>query len=208
MDKYLLRTVAVAAAALLMAACSSAPEPAATTTPAATTPPPQPAGPVSGKTAFYEMYKPARTWATDLVALSLSSGELPGFKNEDGKAAFWTAIFVSPSLRQARHFTYAVANAGTIEKGVTAGVPEAWSGATKTSMPFQNSDFTVDSDAAFKTAAAKAADWLKDHANEKPSLTLASAARFPAPVWIVLWGEPKTGFLEYVNATSGDLVTK
>ena len=209
MDKYLLKTVAVAAAALTLAACSSAPEPAATTAPPAKTEPAKPAGPVSGKTAFYEMYKPARTWATDLVALSLSSGELPGFKNEDGKAALWTAVFASPSLRQARHFTYAIADAGTIQKGVTADVAEGWSGATKASMPFQNSDFTVDSDAAYKTAAAKAADWLKDHADKKCSMQLGAAARFPAPVWYLMWGDAKSGgYAQYVNATTGALVTK
>jgi hypothetical protein len=207
MDKYLLKTVAVAAAALALAACSSAPQPAATTAPPVTTAA-KVAGPVSGKTAFYEIYKPARTWATDLVALSLASGELPGFKNEDGKAALWTAVFASPSLRQARHFTYAVATAGTIEKGVTADVPEAWSGATKNAMPFQNSDFAVDSDAAYKTAADKAADWLKDHADKKCSMELGYAARFPAPVWWVTWGGAKPEYAQYVNATTGDLVTK
>jgi hypothetical protein len=209
MDKYLLKTVAIAAAALALAACSSAPQPAATAEPAATTAPPKPAGPVTGKTAFYEIYKPARTWATDLMPLSLSSGDLPGFKNEDGKAAVWTAIFVSPSLRQARHFTYAIAAAGTVQKGVTADVPEAWSGATKDAMPFQNSDFTVDSDAAYKTVADKAADWLKDHADKKCTMTLASAARFPAPVWVVMWGDSRSGgYAQYVNAATGALVTK
>jgi hypothetical protein len=207
MDKYLLKTAVVAAAALALAACSSAPQPA--NTEPAVTAPPKPAGPVTGKTAFYEMYKPARTWATDIMPLSLASGDLTGFKNEDGKAALWTAIFVSPSLRQARHFTYAIATAGTVQKGVTAGVPEGWSGATKDAMPFQNSDFATDSDAAYKTVADKAADWLKDHADKKCVLTLASAARFPAPVWVVMWGDSRSGgYAQYVNATTGALVTK
>jgi hypothetical protein len=204
MDKYLLRTVAAAAAALALAACSSAPQPTAGTAPAPTTAAAKPAEPVSGKTAFYAIYKQARPWATDLVALSLSSGELPGFNNQDGKAALWAAVFASPSLHQARHFTYAIADAGAVQKGVTAGVAEAWSGATKEAMPFQNSAFTVDSDAAYKTAADKAADWLKAHPDKKFSLTLASAARFPAPVWVVMWGDSRL----YVNAASGELVTK
>jgi hypothetical protein len=208
MDKYLLKTVAVAGAVLMLAACSSAPEPAATTAAPATTAPAKPAGPVSAKTAFYEMYKPARTWATDIQALSLKSGELAGFKNEDGKAALWTAIFASPSLRQARRFTYAVATAGTIEKGVHAEVPEAWSGPTKAVMPFQNSDFAVDSDAAFKTAADKGAEWLKTNADKKWSMELGAAARFSAPVWFTEWGDAKGGYAQYVNATTGDLVTK
>jgi hypothetical protein len=209
MDKYLLKTVAVAGAALMLAACSSAPEPAATTAAPATTAPAKPAGPVSAKTAFYEMYKPARTWATDIEALSLASGDLPGFKNEDGKAGLWTAVFASPSLRQARHFTYAIATAGTIEKGVHAEVPEAWSGPTKAVMPFQNSDFAVDSDAAYKTVADKGADWLKDHADKKWNMQLGAAARFSAPVWYLVWGDAKSGgYAQYINATTGDLVTK
>lgn len=209
MDKYLLKTVAVAGAALMLAACSSAPQPAATTEAPATTAPAKPAGPVSGKTAFYEMYKPARTWATDIQALSLKSGELAGFKNEDGKAALWTAVFASPSQRQARQFTYAVATAGTVEKGVTADVPEAWSGATKAVMPFQNSDFAIDSDAAYKTAADKGAEWLKTNADKKCIMELGNAARFSAPVWVAMWGDAKSGgYAQYVNATTGDLVTK
>jgi hypothetical protein len=208
MDKYLLKTVVVAATALALAACSSAPQPAATTAPEATKAP-ETAGPVAGKTAFYAIYKPARTWAIDLVALSLSSGELPGFKNEGGKAALWTAVFVSPSLRQARHFTYAIADAGAIQKGVTAGVAESWSGATKGVMPFLNGDFVVDSDAAYKTAADKGADWLKDHADKKVAMTLGSASRFPAPVWYVMWGDAKSEhYAQYVNAASGEMVTK
>jgi len=209
MDKYLLKTVAIAAASLALVACSSTPQPAATTETPAATAPPKPAGPVTGKTAFYEMYKPARTWAADIQALSLSSGELPGIKNEDGKAAVWTAVFGSPSLRQARHFTYSIAAAGTFEKGVRADVPEAWSGANKNAMPFQNSDFTVDSDAAYKTVADKAADWLKDHADKKWTMTLGAAERFPAPVWLVLWGEQKSGgYQQFVNATTGEVLTK
>ena len=209
MDKYLLKTVAVAGAVLMLAACSSAPPPAATTEAPATTAPAKPAGPVSGKTAFYAMYKPARTWAADVEALSLSSGELPGFKNEDGKAALWTAVFASPSLHQARHFSYAIAAAGTIQKGVDADVSEAWSGPTKAVMPFQNSDFTVDSDAAYKTAADKGAEWLKTNSDKKVTMQLGAAARFPAPVWFVVWGDTKSGgYAQYVNATTGDLVTK
>jgi hypothetical protein len=209
MDKYLLKTLAVAAAALAMAACSSSPEPAANTAAPAATTAPKPVEPVTGKTGFYEIYKQARTWATDLQPLSLESGELAGYKNADGKAAVWTAIFVSPSLHQARHFTYAIATAGTVSKGVTGDPPEAWSGGTKAAMPFENSDFTVDSDAAYKTVADKAADWTKDHPDKKWTMELGAAARFPAPVWLVVWGDQKSGgYQQYVNATSGELITK
>ena len=70
---------------------------------------PGPPQPVLAKTAFYAMYKPARTWALDLLPLSLASSDVAGIKSEGGKAAMWTAVFVSPSLHEARTFSYSIA---------------------------------------------------------------------------------------------------
>src|SRR5437899_3366710 len=118
MDKHLLKAAAVFAAILAMTACSDAPK-TETKTEEAKKEPPAPTEPVAAKTAFYEMYRPARSWATDLLVLSLTSGEIEGFKNTDGKAAMWTVVFVSPSRNEARTVTYAIADHGTIQKGVT-----------------------------------------------------------------------------------------
>jgi hypothetical protein len=210
MDKHLLKTAAAVAAAFLFTACSESPKPAETPAAEVKKEASKPVEPVTGETAFYEIYKQGRAWApTDLTALSLVSDELPGFKNADGKAALWKAVFVSPSLKQARHFTYAIADAGTIQRGVSASGPEAWGGETKDSRVFQTSDFQVDSDAAYKTAAAKAADWLKEHPDKKATMTLGNASRFPAPVWLVVWGDAKSGgYGAYVNAANGEIVTK
>jgi hypothetical protein len=204
---------AVAVAVIGLAACSS--EPAKTTETKTDTEaakkPAGPAEPVTGKTAFYEMYTPAHTWAADLVPLSLKSGDVAGVKNADGKAGTWTAIFGSPSLHSARTYFYSVADElPTITKGVKAEGTEAWAGSTRAVMTFQTSDFTVDSDAAYKTAAAKAGDWLKDPKNAaKPvSLTLGAAERFPAPVWYVLMGTSSDGFVALVNASTGNIIAK
>src|SRR5215471_7457021 len=59
-----------------------------------------PQGPVSGKTAFWEMYRSAHSWAADIAPLSLESKEVPGVKNADGKAAMWSATFGSANLHQ------------------------------------------------------------------------------------------------------------
>ena len=77
-------------------------------------------------------------------------------------------------------------------------------------MAFQTSDFTTDSDAAYKTVAAKAADWLKSPENAaKPfTMSLGAAQRFPAPVWYVLFGDTKVGFQAFVNASTGNIITK
>ena len=153
------------------------------------------------------MYKPIRNWAPDVYPLSLASGEVPGMKNEDGKAALWTAVFVSPSRREARTLFYSVTNSGTnIHKGVTMGGSQGWSGTPK-SKPFQVGEFVTNSDAAYKTAMEKAGPWVQKHPNTKLSMFLASAPRQQGPVWFFLWGDTKTGYLAHVNATTGNNVS-
>jgi hypothetical protein len=213
MNKNLFVRTAFAVAVISLTACSS--EPAKTsevkTEDAAKKAPAGPPEPVSGKTAFYEMYTPAHSWAPDMLPITLRSGEVAGVKNADGKAGMWTAVFGSPSLHQSRTYTYAVAEElPNIAKGVRAQAPDAWSGPTTAVMTFQTSDFTIDSDAAYKTAAGKAGEWLKSPENAaKPvSLSLGAAQRFPAPVWYILFGDTKLGFVTYVNASTGNVITK
>ena len=207
MNKRVLLTATVMVAALGLWACSGAP----TTAPKAESEAPkEPAAPpeaVTAQRAFFEAYKAGRAWATDLLALSVASGEVPGIKNEDGKAGVWTITFVSPSRREARVFTFAVADGGPdIRKGLDASNALPWGGATPSSKPFSNSEFTVDSDAAYKAASEKAAGWLKAHPNEKATFRLGSASRYPAPVWYVMWGTTKNGYAALVNALTGAIV--
>jgi hypothetical protein len=213
MDKNFLKAAFVVAV-LGLTACSSEPAKTAeakTEADAAKKAPAGPPEPVLAKTAFYEMYTPAHTWAADIQPISLKSGEVAGVKNVDGKAGMWTAIFGSPSLRSARTYTYAVAEElPTTYKGIKVVSTDSWAGPTTTALTFQTSDFTVDSDAAYKAAADKAGDWLKDKENAaKPvSMSLGAASRFPAPVWYVLFGNSKSGFAAFVNATTGNVIAK
>jgi len=208
MKKNLLFSAALAGL-IGLTACS---QPAAETpkTDAAMAEKKAPAGPpepVTAKTAFYEMYTPAHAWAPDLLALSLVSGEVAGVKNGGGKAGMWTAVFASPSLHAARTYTYAVAEQlPTIQKGVKAEGTENWAGPSRAQMTFQNSDFAIDSDAAYTTAAAKAGDWLKEHADKQAVFTLGAASRFPSPVWYVIWGDAKSGYAVYLSATTGTIM--
>jgi hypothetical protein len=209
MHKKILMAATAVAAVMAMTACSEAPTPTEIKKAGVETKqePAKPPEPVAAQTAFYEMYKPARTWAPDLLALSLTSNEVPSMKGEDGKSPMWTAVFVSPSRREARTFTYSVVDDGaTIHKGVNAGGAEPWSGATPKSAPFQTTGFVVDSDAAYKTAYAKAEAWVKKHPGKKVAFSLGSAARFPAPVWFIIWGDTKSGYAVYVNATLGTVI--
>jgi hypothetical protein len=201
-------------ATLGLTACSSEPaKTSATSTDsgAAKQAPAGPPAPIAAKAAFWEMYTPGHAWAADLLPISLKSGEVAGVKNADGKAGVWTAVFVSPSQRASRTYVYSVADQlPDIAKGVKALRPEPWAGPTNAEMTFQTADFTTDSDVAYRTVAAKAADWLKQKDNaEKPvSLALGADSRFPAPVWVVILGTTKSGFMSVVNASSGTIMTR
>lgn len=198
----------VVAAILGMAACSEAPKTtdAKTETDTAAKAE-QPTGPVTAKTAFWEMYKPAHQWASDVLPLNLESKELDGVKNEPGKAAMWVGLFVSPSQNQIRAFTYSIADRlPTITKGVKAGSALAWGGPTTQAMTFQLSDFSTDSDAAFKTASDKAAKWIEKHPDAPVSYALGYANKFPGPVWYLLWGTKANGYAAYVNASTGAII--
>jgi hypothetical protein len=204
MHKKVLFAATAVVATLVLSACSEAPTPVAKVETEAKKEPAKAPEAVTAQRAFYEMYKPARAWATDLLALSVVDGEVPNIKNEDGKAGLWTAIFVSPSRKEARSFTYAVADSGSdIRKGVNVSNALAWGGATKMSKPFSSSEFAVDSDAAYKVAFEKAEGWLKKHPNQKATFRLGNASRFPAPVWYIMWGTTKNGYEAFVNATTG-----
>ncbi len=208
MSNKLLATAIAVGAALVMTACSEAPTTETKAGPEAKPEAAAPAVPVLGKEAFYEMYKPARAWASDLLVLSLASDEVEGYKVEGGKAAMWTAVFVSPSKQAARTFTYAIVDKlPNVHKGVFEGGTEGWTGATKQSEPFQIMDVAYNSDAADQAAAEKAAVFLKKNPDKPVSYFLGKAARFPAPVWYVLYGDKKLGYSTFVNATTGKVMT-
>lgn len=166
-----------------------------------------PSEPVLAKTAFWEMYRPAREWAKDVQVLTVASGDIDGYKIEGGKAPMWTAVFVSPSLMRARTYTYAIVDhLPEAHKGVTAAPDAPWSGATPKSKPFSTVEFQVNSDGAYDAAHQEAETYLKTHKDLPLSFFLASAGKSPNPMWYVLWGTQKQGYLAHVDAVTGKVI--
>lgn len=202
------KAATVIASFVLLAACSDDTKSGAKTDAEPKKEAAAPPEPVTGKTAFYEMYKPARSWASDLSVLSLAADETPGMKIDDGKAGTWTCVFASHTKRAARTFKYAVVeNLPNVLKGVNMSSPTGWSGPTANSEPFQMTEVSVNSDEAFQTALEKAKPWIKDHPGKPVSMSLGKAHRFPAPVWYILWGDNKVGYRAFIDATTGKAVS-
>ncbi len=201
-------SVAVLAIAItMMAGCSQSNPPAGSGQTAATaTTPAAPPQLVTGKTAFWPIYKAALAWSSDAQIIRLSQKDVPGFKNLAGKAAMWEVAVGSPSLHQFRLYTYSIADAlPEIHKGTTAGAPRPWSGPTRDAMPIDVSFFNTDSDAAYQVSATAAAAWLAKNP-DKPltSLELGNTAALNTPVWYIAWGDKKSGgYTGLVNAVNG-----
>jgi hypothetical protein len=153
------------------------------------------------------MYKSAQAWSSDAVALKVAPKDVPGFTNDGGKAAMWEATFGSPSKQQFRVFSYSIATVlPDIHKGTSASMAMPWGGQTRDVMPIDTTAFSIDSDAAYKTAAAQAAPWIAKNPGKPPSsLDLGSTFALHAPVWYIAWGDKSNGYVAMVNATTGEL---
>ncbi len=198
MKKLNLMLICLALAALFATGCSESPPPAAEKKE-----PEKPAEPVTGRYATYQMLAAARGWAPDVQLLRVNSIGLTEVKASEGKAGAWQAVFVSPSRRRARTYTYSVVNsAGNLRKGVFAGLEESWSGSGK---PFLAAALKTDSDEVYKTALGKGADYAKKHPDMPVTFVLELVPRFPDPAWRVIWGESAStsNFSIYVDAMTG-----
>lgn len=201
---------ALSLASLFLSGCSQGTQPTPVAENEVKEEPPAPVEPVTAKTALWPMYMSARGWTTDFVILKMEPKEVPGFKNEGGKAAMWQATFASPSRHEYRVYTYAIAaHPPDIYKGVVVGRALPWGGATRDVMPIQLSEWNVDSDAAYKAAVTDGAAWLKKNPDKKlTELALGNAYRFGEPVWFMEWGNKKSGYIAFVDANTGHLVKK
>ena len=193
---------------LLLAGCSEAPPPAAEKKEAE-----KPLEPATGQSALYKMFQVARSWAPDAEVLKMNSillSQVPDAPR--GAAPEWQATFTSAAKSQARTYTYSIVEdlANNLHKGVFAGSEESWSGPSGLNQPFIIGAVKVDTDAAYKTALAQAADYDKKNPGKPIIFVLEKTAKFPDPAWRVIWGESvgTSNFSIYVDASTGAFLEK
>ena len=185
---------------LVLAGCSQTP-----TKPAAKKAEEKPE-PVTGMTALFKMYAVARQWAPDVQILKLGSINLADVPLVRGKAGAWQVTFVSPSKAKARGWTYSVIESeGNLHKGAFAGLEEAWAGPRGINTPFSIQAVKVDTDAAYKTALTKGAEYDKKNPGKPITFLLEQTKKHPDPVWRVVWGESvgTSNFSILVDASTG-----
>jgi len=188
--------------ALLLTACSDAPKTETAKEPA------KPPEPLTGRQAFQKMYPAARSWVLDASPLRLRSIRLSA-KPEKGKADAWEAVFVSPSLRKSKTFSYSNVEAeGNLHQGVFAGIEESYP--SQGALPFPIAAIRTDSDQAYDAAAEKSEDYIKKNPGKPITFLLEQPRRFANVAWRVIWGESVSvsDYSVFVDATTGKYLEK
>ena len=166
--------------------------------------------PVTGRQAFQRIYPQARGWAPDAQPLRLRSIRLAQVSAEPGKSGAWEATFVSPSKSRTRTYTYSSLEAeGNLHEGVFAGTEDSYSGRGP-AFPFLIAAIKVDSDEAYKIAAAKSRDYIQKHPGMPVSFLVEQTSRFPDLTWRVIWGESASAsdYSVFVDASMGRFIEK
>ena len=168
--------------------------------------PPKPVEPATGQTALYRMYQVVRTWASDAQVLKMNSIHLLEVPSVPGEAGAWEATFTSVSKGRAKTYTYSVIEStGNLHQGVFAGQEEDLSAEAQ---PFLIAAVKVDTDAAYKTAMEKAAEYDKKNPHLTISMLLEKNKRYPNPAWRIIWGESvgTAGLSVYIDASTGEFL--
>lgn len=176
-------------ALVLLAGCSS--EPAK---PAEKPKPPQA---ITGMSALYKCYTPARGWAADVQPYRLDSQPSADSNGHDGKSLNWRAGFASPAQHSAKPFTW-------LNGEVSPGVEDAYS-----AQVFNIQFLKIDSDKAFEVAQKHGGDKLLEKEADTPIIySLEWNRQTNELVWHVIYGTDRDSakLRVAVNASTGEFL--
>lgn len=100
----------------------------------------------TGRFALQKMLPAARMWSPDAEPVQMNSGTNSQSNGQDGKAAFWRAIFASPSRRKAEPFSWDASS------GTDHGVEDMYNPGNRSMQAWDLNFLKVDTDAAFNVA--------------------------------------------------------
>lgn len=189
--------VAILALAFL-AACSSEPSKPATAEK------PQPKSPeaITGESALYKCYVPARGWAPDAQPYRVESENTGDFKGRDGKAGSWRIGFASPARRSVKSYTWSNGE-------VSPNVEDTYNPSNVSTQVFNIQFLKVDSDKALEAAQKHGGDQLLEKETDTPILYLLDWNQQKNELtWHVIYGTDRdhAKLRVAVNASSGEFV--
>jgi len=189
--------VAILALAFL-AGCSSEPSKPAP----AEKPKPKAPEAITGESALYKCYVPARGWAPDAQPYRVESETTGDFKGREGKAGSWRIGFASPERRSVKSYTWSNGE-------VSPNVEDSYSPTNVSTQIFNIQFLKVDSDKALETAQKHGGDKLLEKETDIPILYLLDwNPQKNELTWHVIYGTDRdTAKLRVaVNASTGEFV--
>ena len=176
-----------------LAGCSSEPKKTEEGAKPAATPAKQVKAPEfqTGRTAFYEMYRTARTWAPDVKPFRVQSSPTKESSGADGKAEVWRAWFASATKREVKPYTWSGGTGDDLpERGVSFGPVDTFNPSNASTQTFDANFLKTDSDQAYKAAQEKGGDALLKKSPGTPIIyTLDWDGKSNELIWHVSYGE-------------------
>jgi len=189
--------VAILALAFL-AACSSEPSKPAP----AEKPKPKAPEAITGESALYKCYVPARGWAPDAQPYRVESEITGDFKGRDGKAGSWRIGFASPARRTQKSYTWSNGE-------VSPNVEDTYNPSNVSTQIFNIQFLKVDSDKALEAAQKHGGDKLLEKEPDTPILYLLDWNQQKNELtWHVIYGTDRDSakLRVAVNASTGEFV--
>lgn len=172
----------------------------------------EPASPVTGQSAIFQMFTVARVWDKDVMLLKVEPIAVDGMKAENGAAGAWRGTFVSLTKKAKRDYTYSVEDfSQTVIKGARAG-SESMYAANPSQRPFPIQDVKTDTPAALE--AAKTDKDIKAYLDKNPDTIITYQLEWtpnaPKAAWRVILGPSlsSSAMSAFVDATTGKFVKK
>ncbi len=207
-----MRKIALLLLLALLAGCSSTEPKNDKVNKPATTSQAKPPEFQTGRTAFYEMYRTARTWAPDAKPYRVQSSATKDAPGTDGKAEVWMAWFASPSKREVKPYTWCGGTGENLpERGVSFGPVDTFNPSNTSTQPFDVNFLKQDSDAAYKTAQEKGGEALEKKSPGTPVVYILDwDGKANELIWHVIYGEAAQDYkLKIaVNASTGGFLRK
>lgn len=192
----------ILALVLALAACAPAPQTAKKKDP------PKPPEPVGAQKAFFQMYAATRRWAPDANGFQMQSITTASMAQTGGKFAGWRAIFVSPSRRASRTYTFSAVEDEGLSKGISQGQEESYSGPRGQNSDWPIQALKIESDKALEAALTKGkgAEFSKKNPTIPITMQVEKIKKFGNPVYRVIWGASAStsSFSVYVDASTGE----
>jgi hypothetical protein len=168
---------------------------------------PKPPEPLTGRSAFQQLYISARGWAPDAKPYQLQSQPSKENNGHDGKATFWRGAFTSPAQSASRPYSWSGVESQDVARGVTPGTQDSFTPGNAFDVAFLKKD----SDEAFATAQKHGGEKI---VQENPDIPVAYQLDWNRGennlVWHVIYGGSRNDakLVADVNASTGEFIRK